>query len=436
MQSGGENGGLVKQFDDPDTLAQLVDQRLNLMIDSANQKAGIFFRQRLVIDLLNLVNKTLVGQNLTVRQSLKHLDRYLERFEGRLTNSSADMVMLPSVRDTRSRIKKVLAAYVGLANYGRALRSNTVTAQFDADGKEIPESKIMLDAAKVVIDSVFNELNVLYQSDVFLTNRLTAFIERDFAIMINSGNNHLTPTQQQLMKVSQDHLVEQLIQVHGMNPNPASNDLHIAQFTNVRNLQTIEQVFGDTLYLALEELNEIAHGRPATDHAMRQLMRARFVRDRAEARKMALGIPNPINFGANLLGWSTAGHSVKSAKPDLYQRPRDVGKISAADTPFKDFAGFRAQLCAQTLAFESRGRYVDFCKGAVLKSYFSPPGKVTALDLAYDSYLPNANYNKVIQADPRKSAKRKCALNDYNIRNWVEFLGDRDRQTDTWESDE
>jgi len=435
MQSSGENG-YVSQFDDPDALARTVESRMNLMIKSANEKAGVFFRQRLVIDLLNLVNKTLVGQNITVRQSLKHVDRYLERFNTRLTSSFDDDVMRGSVLETRQRIQKVLSAYNGLAKYGKSLKAGTPL--IDDHGKVVDGEQAMLDGAKAVIDAVFGQLNVLYQSDVFLTNRLTTFIERDFAILMKNSGGRLSEDQSQLMKIAQEHLLEKMIDVHGLNPTSAQNDLANAQVVNVRNLQGVEEVFSDTMYVMLEELNQIAKGKPTDAAAMAALMQKRYEADKERYRKQNSSLSFyylPWEPYQKMVEWFFAGTIIKNKSPDLYQQPFNDKRVTSGDTPFGDFARFRAQICAQTLAFESRTRFLPLCQGAVLKSFYSEPAQITSLDLPYDSYLPRVTFNSQITADPYKSAKAKCALNDYNIRNWVRLLEDRDRSADSSEEE-
>lgn len=437
MSSSGpkENDNYVKQFEDPDALARTIESRMNLMIEGANEKAGVFFRQRLVIDLLDLVNQTLTGTNMTVRQALRHTERYLERFENRLTNSYEDSVMRGSVKDTHDRIQKVLKAYDGLANYGQSLKNGTYTPKVGADGKAIDSSQDVVNSAKEVIDAVFSQLNILYTSDVFLTNRMTRFIQRDFAIIVRSGEG-VTAAQAPLLKIAQDHLVEKMVEVNGLNPTSSANDLMIAQVVNVRNLYSVEEVFSDTMYVVLEELNEIAHGRSADSNAMATIVRKKYAMDRASLRSLySRSLISQINPFGNWIGWLRAGYEVKKAHPDLYTVPSDSASISGLDTPRKDFAGFRALLCAQTLAFEGRARFMELCDGAVLKGFYSPKDKTTELDLAYHSYLPSAAAAWAIKVSPLKAAAAKCALNNYNIRNWVQFLEDRDRRGDASTTD-
>jgi len=423
MQTGGENGGYQSMFDDPDALAQVVESRMNLMIDGANEKAGIFFRQRLVIDLLNLVNRTLVGQNITVRQSLQHIDRYLGRFEGRLTNSFSDSVMYGTVLETRSRIKSVLQSFQGLAALGREAVTNPI------ENYGVDERKAVTDAAKLVIDSVFKELEVLYMSDVFLTNRVSTFIERDFAIRIKQGEN-MTPYQAQLLKITQDQLIERMTQLYGVNPVSTKDDLAGAHVINDRNLGAVEEIFSDSIYMMLEELNEVVHGRPANAAALKNLTRKRFEKEREVYRASALSTMSfPGMLPQSLYRWFMAGRDAKKDRPDLYIRPTNPNSVSSTEDGNGSYAQFRGRLCAQTLAFQGRERFTTLCKGAVVKSFYSAKGEHSQLDLTYDDYM-RPGYNKAIMSDPLKIKKRVCAVNDYGIRNWVRFLEERDRSKD------
>lgn len=427
MQTGGDNGGYQAMFENPDELAEVVRIQMDKMIDSANQKAGIFFRQRLVIDLLSLVNRSLVGQNLTVRQSLKHIDRYLGRFEGRLTGSYSDSVMYGTVIETRSRIQAVLHSFDDLAALGKNAKESHI------ENYSVEERLALTKAAQVVIDSVFQELNVLYMSDVFVTNRVTPFIERDFAIRIKQGEN-MTPYQKQLLQITQDQLIERMTQLYGVDPVAKKDDLMGAHVINVRNLGAVEDIFKDSVYMMLEELNEVVHGRSADPETMRKVTAARFAKERDIYRATHM-VPNvgPMapagNVLLNLWTYFSAGHYVKKGHEDLYIRPKSPTSVGSQEDENGSFAQFRGRICAQTLAFQDRERFTALCKGAVVKSFYSEKGEHSPLDLAYDEYM-KPGYNKVIMKDPLLVRKRVCAVNDYSIRNWVRFLETRDRRMD------
>jgi len=61
MQKGGD---YVPQFDDPDALAAKIGERLNEMIQGALEKGSAYFRQRLIIDMPNLVNESVTSKPL------------------------------------------------------------------------------------------------------------------------------------------------------------------------------------------------------------------------------------------------------------------------------------------------------------------------------------------------------------------------------------
>ena len=68
------DGNFIADFSDPDKLALTIQSRMNEIIAGASQKQSAYFRQRLVMDMPNLVNQTLTGQYMTVRKAFeKHL---------------------------------------------------------------------------------------------------------------------------------------------------------------------------------------------------------------------------------------------------------------------------------------------------------------------------------------------------------------------------
>lgn len=419
------DGKYVSAFDNPLELAKIIENRMNILIDGANANAAIFFRQRLVIDLLNLVNQTLVGQNITVRQSLQHMDRFLVRFESRLTDSYSDSIMRPSVYDTRLRIGRILQAYDGLAQIGHSLKGKSI------DFYDEEAFAATRDAAKKMIDTVFAEVEVLYQNDVFLTNRFTTFIQRDFALRIRQGQN-MTPYQQQLMKVTQDQLIARISLTFGSNPTVAKNDLAGAYLANSSNLGMLEETFSDTIFVMLEELNEVVNGRTADSASLNKLADGRYQRDlflkQMQTPIGALGqiTGNPLY---RFISWLKARMELKSTSNDLYYREKNSKQVSRTESKFGDIAQLRGRLCGQTLAFSNRARFIPLCKGAVMKSAFSGDNEHSYLDLTYDDYT-STQYDPQINKDPVKLHKRVCAVNDYSIRNWVRMLEDRDQSND------
>ncbi len=254
MRQGGADGDYISDFQDPDKLALVIESRMNEIIASASAKSSAYFRTRLVVDMPNLVSQTLTSQYMTIRKAFENVFNYLVRFEKKLNKESMDVILIPSVRQTKVKIQKFLKSYDALYSLGKQMAmSKTSTEDLTLDPK-------VNDAAKKVIDTVYNEFNVLFQKDTYLTNRLTTFIEKDFALRIRSGLN-MTPYQQDIMIINQKNLLEKLTEVHGLNPTRAQQDLAAAQMINKRNIEAIESVFSDSFYRMIAKVKAVADGK-------------------------------------------------------------------------------------------------------------------------------------------------------------------------------
>lgn len=417
MRSGGPDNGFVAHFNDPDKLAIIVQARMSEIVAGAAAKSSAYFRQRLIVDMPNLVNQTLSGQYMTVRKAFENTYNFLVRFEKRLNQDSYDLILIPSVRETRSKILKFLKSYDALFELGKKMVQDP--KQTDALMKEVDK------AAQVVIDTAFTEFNILYQKDTFLTSRLTTYIEKDFSARIRSGAN-MSAHQNDILVITQKHLLDKLIEVHGINPTSAQNDLSRAQVINKRNIESLEEVFKESMYKMIIGLKGVAEGKGP--NFSQKFLDEKFKKDRAVMRKVALytglGMLSP---GVGIYGWLTAGIRVKQQYPDLYKEPSNPNKVTGTDDKFGSFAQFQAMLCAQTLAFEDRAFFFDVCNKTVVKSFYS--GKTTGpLDLAYNKYMPSKEYSSKIKASPTLGSNAVCALQKYQTRNLVKWLKDQDAE--------
>jgi len=415
----GADGNFIADFNDPDKLAMTIQTRMNEMVDAAAKKQSAYFRQRLVMDMPNLVNQTLTGQYMTVRKAFENVFNYLVRFENRLNQSDLDLVMIPSVRETKVKIQKFMASYDQLRALGEKLVKNPSPANNEALLKEVNQ------AAQVVLDTVFNEFNVLFQKDTFLTNRVTTFIEKDFSMRIRAGLN-MTPYQQDLLIITQKNLLDKLTEVHGLNPTSAQLDLARAQVINKSNLNAIEQIFGDSIYRMIIEMKGVASGQGSA--VVQKALDKRFKKERSFYRQMAWEMPPPL--GGGLFQWLFAGKMARDSHPDLYDgRTIGSGINSTMDDKFGSFAQLQAMFCAQTLAFESRGEYADICRGTVLKSYYSAKDSHSSpLDLRYDNFINSATTPTKIRNNAVLTSKNICAVNTFTIKNLVQWLTDQDAE--------
>jgi hypothetical protein len=418
MKTGGADGNFIADFQDPDKLAIIVESRMNEIVAAASAKSSAYFRQRLVVDMPNLVAQTLTSQYMTIRKAFENVNNYLIRFENKLNKNDMEVILIPSVRQTKIKIQKFLKSYDELYALGKKM-ANTKSSLDD-----LTLDPKVNEAAKKVIDTVYNEFNVLFQKDTYLTNRLTTFIEKDFAMRIKKGIN-MTPYQQDLMVINQKNLLEKLTEVHGLNPTRAQQDLAAAQMINKRNIEAVEEVFGDSLYRMIANVKAVVDGNG--DAGFQAIMNKKLDKDKAALQKAMFSMPMlTLSPSYAISNWLFSGWIVKSSKPDLYQAPKNGNHIMGRDDKYGSFARMQAMFCAQTLSFERRSMFYDLCKGTSLKSFYLNKPE---LNLDYKTYLPNNSTAPTkIRASADLTGKNICAMNDFSIRNIVQWLKDQDQE--------
>jgi hypothetical protein len=421
IRNGGQNGDYVSEFNDPAKLAEVMEQRMNWVINEAAKKASKYFRERLIVDSANLVNQTVSDQYLTVQKALRNVYNYLVRFEQRLiaTKDDDDLIMLPSIRETKVKLQKVLQSYADLRALGQSMK---VSPSAVSDAELSPK---VLAAAKKVIDTVFEEFNMWLQKDSFLTGRLSTMIQKDFQIRIKNGTN-MTSYQQDILTITQQHLLDKLISVHGVNPTNSEQDLHQAQVINLRNLRVFEEVFGDTLYRMIAEMKAVADGRGQA--GLQSTLDKKLKAERETARRAFLYMPAVFPYpGTNLLGWFVAGPTVRTRHRDLFATNNNPRKVWGGDDKFGSFAQVQAKFCAQSLAFENRSFYRDICQNTVVKSFYST-GPGSSLDLRYNDHLSDKIPSSKIRQSAALTSKNICAINTFNTRNLVQWMKDQDSE--------
>ena len=413
MKTSSPDGTFSADFADPEKLAITIEARMNDLIAGASAKSSAYFRQRLVVDMPNLVNQTITGQYMTVRKSFENVFNYLVRFENRLSKDNMDLILIPSVRETKTKIMKFMNSYDDLRKLGETMVKTT--GQNEALLKKVDA------AAQKVIDTTFDEFNMLLQKDTFLTTRLTTFIEKDFSMRVHAGQN-MSAYQQDILTITQKHLLEKLTEVHGLNPTNSQIDLARAQMINKRNIESIEDVFGDTIYHIIVSIKSIADGKG--DAGIQAELEKKFKAERAATRWAMMALPTAA--GGGFFSWLFAGPMIRNAHPDLYGS-NTGSRITGRDDQFKSFSQMQALFCSQTLAFEDRGAYQEICKGSVLKSYY-PKAIGKGLDLEYNDYLATAADAGKVRRNPELAGKNVCAYQNFMMRNLVQWLRDQDAE--------
>lgn len=411
MLNGGQYQGV---FQDPDQLSKVIGQQLERLMDQALSQASLYFQQRMIVDMPNLVNESVTNQTLTVVESLTRISSYLKNLQKKIVDTDGDLILIPTIQDTRLRIKKVLDSYENIRNIAKA--------SIDEDSLELGED--IKKAYASVIEAAFDQFNVLLQRDTFLSNRLSTLIQYDYALRIKQ-NEDLGKWESQILLESGNEMLFRLLSSTGHNPTMMKNDLASAQVVNKRNLETLEQVFSDSLYPTIETLSLIADGQELPNSLLNIRTLSRLYRDTWGDQGY---------FGSWQGFWAfsstgTAGYVVlpwtrRMLHPELY--PFQVSSrpaVRGADDEFGSFDQFKAKLCIQTLSFEDRTKFQKLCKGAILRSAFdlnkvgrnSEMAKM-GLNTHYDSFMQEPYRSWPVRGESI------CAFQNYARRNLVYWM--------------
>jgi len=409
------NGGQFQgPFQDPDQLSKVIGQQLERLMDQALSQASLYFQQRMIVDMPNLVNESVTSQTVTVVESLQRVSAYLRNLQKKIVDSNGDMILIPTIQDTRLRIKKVLDSYENIRNIAKAT----------IDNDEISISDDIKKAYASVIEAAFEQFNVLLQRDTFLANRLSTLIQYDYAMRIKTDED-LGKWENQILLESGNEMLFRLLSSTGHNPTLMKNDLASAQVVNKRNLETLEQVFSDSLYPVIEQLGLIADGQQPSNSFLNMRTMSRLYRDTygekgyfgSWAGFWAFYLGGPLTY--EVLPWTR-----RMMHPELY--PFHVSNqpaVQGSDDEFGSFDQFKAKLCIQTLSFENRRKFEPICKGTILRSAFdlNKVGRNSEmaqmrLNVHYDGYMK----------EPFKSwpvrGESICAFQDYSRRNLVYWM--------------
>jgi hypothetical protein len=401
----------VPEFNAPDALIKTINTQLDIILNRAREKASDFYRERIIVNQPNLAVESLVSQAYSPHKSFKFINRYLANLEARLIDKHFAGVdedfakIIPALRDTQKRLRVILEAYEGLEKL------------YDFDPQTNADSKIVEDAYKKVIQTVYDQLDVLWQRDSYLTGSLNNFIYADYVFRIKTGMD-LGGYERDLLMTSKSDLLNMLTMIHSVNPSTQTLDLQTANTANLENLASLH-VFDDTLVTSIEYYNEIIAKHPTGDWEMTRLQTKRmwedtFINGQSQHE-------NPVTSW-----WSNAGGILgrlfmrHSLKPDLY--PLRVSSIPnyhpTQDTSFDDIKGFRNQLCLLSLAIgnvDDNPRIKQLCKGAVLVANYGSTSHRFALNTSYDDLVNSPR-------DGDFQERTVCAFRNFNRKNLVFWL--------------
>jgi hypothetical protein len=400
-------------FHNPNDLIKKVGLNMDELVDQAVTRASLYFQQRMIVDVATLVNESVTSQAFTVVQSFHRIASYLVGLEKRIldSNDEESFILVPDIRDTRKRIEKVLQAY-------------DIIKQTMKNPGDVDNSEIMKLAYQSVIQTVYDQFNILLQRDTFLPSKLSTFIHHDYAMRIRRNDDMARYEKDLMLEIGND-LLYRLMDSTGTNPTSVKNDIEGALVINKRNLTTIETLFKDNVKNIIGQLEYVINGAG-------RVKIPTFAKTYQVYKEIAVHQNN--NPFANSWGYiwafsSTIGDRVTYTPwargymhSEVYQyRPKNDAMRMTVDDEVGSFRQMKAKLCSQTLAFEDRKFFQSLCRGAVLTSAFdnrdgTGPKTAIPLNLNYDSYMTPQKRDKAVTADSI------CAFQTYNRRNLVYWL--------------
>lgn len=409
-------------FHAPDELISKIDVKLEELIKGAVDRASIYFQQRMIVDMSNLVVESVTNQASTVVQSFKRISSYLTGLEQKIAESGDEdsILLVPMIRETNARIGSVLVSYQTILE---AILSGGKNPDGTFDPKKMDEE--IKAAYQSVIETTYQQFNVLLQRDTFLPNRLSTFIHHDYAMRVKR-NEDVSSYEKELMVEAGNELLYRLLSLTGNNPTQVKNDLETALVINKRNLHTVESLFKDSVKNIIGQLTFITEQRGAQIPT--------FGETYQQYKKQA--ISEKKNFFANSWGYiwafsSSLGENAtylpwarSSIHSKTYQyKPKNEAAFESGDDEFGSFQQLKAKYCVQTLAFEDRKYFYDLCRGTILRAAFdkdeteeAAPRDEIPLDLAYSSYANPKTMGKPVNGDSI------CAFQSYGRRNLVYWL--------------
>ncbi len=384
-------GDYRPMFNDPTMLLDTVENRLTILIQSSLKETSKFFIQRLIVDKPNLVGEAYVHNSLhtSVVNSLYFVSEYLVQLRDRIERSKfGHFQMLPIIDDTRTKIDGILKAFDTVLTPD-AIKDSTTTEQ-----------------ARIIIETVYDNFNVLLQRDSFLTNRMATLVFYDYYLQIAEGVN-FGDYEEDLLIVSNNEMIKRMIHVHQTEPAVNREDFQTAMALNRRNLDALEDLFRDNFFEFLQTMDDESVGRPIWRQNVRVLRRVNenvpwYIRYTPLAYIYQLG---DYFFG------NSYKYRIETNNPF---NPRYVRR----DNDHGSFVNLRNRVCIQLLAFQRPGIFNEFCSKAMLASPFYINGK-KAKHLEYLN-IHFKNYSKIDQS--KTSDQRICAYRDYLRRNNVYWL--------------
>jgi tetratricopeptide (TPR) repeat protein len=442
-------------FNDPNKLADMISDNMQGLFKEATTMAIAYYNKFFIVDKTQVVNDSLLGLDVNVRDALVNIDKYLKALRTRIQTDSNDPTIIASIDDTRARIGRILGRYKELRDYSAQLveKSKAQAKEQTAQGKPVedyvdPDLNAKLrKIGEDLLQQVYTELEVLTARTGFLSNRMSGFVYQDYTISLRH-RDQFNQYYEDLMLATGYNTLNTMMNMSQTEYSKVKTDLDQAMNIYKKNIDSMEEIvasvfvrniFDLRLSATNDELTEVQRTEMAYEFAKRMGSTqipgedswgwVRTLRGYGKRVWMDLTFEDREQLGAPGM-WDKLAMPFRKLGNAILQ---EKGKIVVSPvSEFSTAQGEMAKLCTQTLAFANLRTYWELCKDVQLdsplmkKNVTDPDLKKMLNTYLSVNYLAKAYENVEVGKKnitgldrARNYQARICALRDYHRRNEI-----------------
>lgn len=354
----------LREFDDPEALFEIIRAQVNNLIDMAEVQARSYFRKRFIIDIPNLTTEAITDTRVTVKQALINVRRYLRRVydiyrqKTLEDDSQLDIEILSFTAKTIASIDTIIAAFDQLQSLIRQVID--IQNRFEPDDPRIEEeierladSEEISTQYDVIIDTVYDEFNILLQRDTFLQTRVETMVKFEYADKVRNMEDLDEFQKYAFVLAGQEVISATLNTSYTTNPLEIEQQLNSAMIVHENNLRALEELFSDSYVGVIRHLKGAAAGERF--HTIRDFL--------TDSLNPTLGLYEPIAYAL----FYPERYFFENFS---YRKPQFLDDFWGSSEQFAN------RLCIQSLAFKNKAKFAHFCMGSNLLT----PNKNAVLD--------------------------------------------------------
>ncbi len=437
----------LPQFNDPDKLAETIYENMQSLFKGATSLAIAYYNKYFIVDKVQVVNDSLLGLDVSVRDALVNIDRYLANLQSRVLEDAKDPTWIASIIDTRRRIGRILSRYKDLRQYGVTLLEHKKQTGTYKDLDDEKMSKELRKIGDALLQQVYTEFEVLTARTGFLSKRMAGFVYQDYTISLRN-RDEFNQYINDLMLATGYNSLNTMINMSQTEFSKVKTDLNQSMNIYKKTIEALEPVVTNIFTRNIMDLKMMASGEELTE-ADRVAMIYENERKMGSAQvpsedtnsfvRGARGILNRVWMELTMKDKEVLG--APSVREKLMLPFEQIGnklmgvKGKIVISPVSEFdtaSGEMAKLCIQTLAFANLRPFWSLCQEAHLESPLLgnknlDQASKQALDNYLSVYYVRKGYENIERNKPeitktdraRNYQARICALRDYHRRNEV-----------------